>query len=31
MTEEGATTKKFGNAYRQYMNRTPRWLGLPKS
>jgi protein-S-isoprenylcysteine O-methyltransferase Ste14 len=30
-TEEGANLKKFGDAYREYMNRTPRWIGLPKS
>lgn len=29
--EEGATAKKFGNAYIKYMNRTPRWIGIPKS
>ena len=29
--EEEATTRKFGNAYRRYMKRTPRWLGIPKS
>ena len=31
MNEESATTKKFGDAYREYMNRTPRWIGIPKS
>jgi protein-S-isoprenylcysteine O-methyltransferase Ste14 len=31
ITEEGTTAKKFGDAYREYMNRTPRWMGLPKS
>jgi protein-S-isoprenylcysteine O-methyltransferase Ste14 len=30
ITEESATAKKFGDAYREYMNRTPRWIGLPK-
>ena len=30
ITEESATTKKFGDAYRKYMNRTPRWIGIPK-
>ena len=30
ITEESATTKKFGDAYREYMKRTPRWIGLPK-
>ncbi len=28
--EEGATAKKFGNAYREYMERTPRWIGIPR-
>jgi protein-S-isoprenylcysteine O-methyltransferase Ste14 len=31
IAEESATTKKFGDAYREYMDRTPRWIGLPKS
>jgi protein-S-isoprenylcysteine O-methyltransferase Ste14 len=30
ITEESATTKKFGDAYRKYMARTPRWIGIPK-
>ena len=29
--EEHALIEKYGNAYRDYMNRTPRWIGLPKS
>ena len=29
--EERLCLKKFGNAYREYMNRTPRWIGIPKS
>ena len=29
--EEGATTNKFGDSYREYINRTPRWIGIPKS
>jgi protein-S-isoprenylcysteine O-methyltransferase Ste14 len=29
--EERATTTKFGDAYRRYMAKTPRWVGLPKS
>jgi protein-S-isoprenylcysteine O-methyltransferase Ste14 len=29
--EERSCLVKFGDAYREYMNRTPRWLGLPKS
>jgi protein-S-isoprenylcysteine O-methyltransferase Ste14 len=29
--EERFLLEKYGNAYRKYMNRTPRWLGRPKS
>jgi len=29
--EERFCCEKFGNTYREYMNRTPRWIGLPKS
>ncbi len=29
--EERSCLNKFGNAYRKYMDRTPRWIGLPKS
>lgn len=29
--EEGGCLEKYGEAYRQYMNRTPRWIGLPRS
>jgi len=29
--EERYCLEKFGNAYREYMSRTPKWLGLPKS
>ena len=29
--EERLCLKKYGNAYREYMNRTPRWVGVPKS
>ena len=29
--EEHWTLKKYGNAYREYMDRTPRWIGIPKS
>jgi len=29
--EERFCLEKYGNAYREYMERTPRWLGLPKS
>ena len=28
--EERVLLEKYGDAYRQYMNRTPRWIGLPK-
>ncbi len=31
VAEERFCLGKFGTAYREYMNRTPRWLGLPKS
>jgi len=30
ITEESVTAKKFGDAYREYMARTPRWIGIPK-
>jgi protein-S-isoprenylcysteine O-methyltransferase Ste14 len=29
--EERFLLKKYGDAYRDYMNRTPRWIGMPKS
>jgi protein-S-isoprenylcysteine O-methyltransferase Ste14 len=29
--EERYCLDKYGDAYREYMDRTPRWLGLPKS
>jgi protein-S-isoprenylcysteine O-methyltransferase Ste14 len=29
--EEEVCLNKFGDAYRDYMHKTPRWLGLPKS
>jgi len=29
--EERFCLEKYGNAYREYMNRTPRWIGLPKT
>lgn len=29
--EERFLLKKYGDAYREYMSRTPRWLGIPKS
>ena len=30
ITEESATAKKFGDAYKEYIARTPRWIGIPK-
>ena len=29
--EEAFTLGHYGNAYREYKNRTPRWIGIPKS
>ncbi len=29
--EERECCERFSDAYREYMNRTPRWIGLPKS
>ena len=29
--EEHSCIKEFGDTYREYMNRTPRWIGIPKS
>ena len=29
--EERMCCERFGDAYREYMNRTPRWVGVPKS
>jgi len=29
--EERFCTKKYGNAYREYLNRIPRWIGMPKT
>jgi len=29
--EERFCLEKYGNAYREYMDRTPRWIGIPKS
>jgi protein-S-isoprenylcysteine O-methyltransferase Ste14 len=28
--EERFLLEKYGDAYRQYMERTPRWVGIPK-
>lgn len=29
--EERFCLEKYGDAYREYMNRTPKWIGIPKS
>jgi protein-S-isoprenylcysteine O-methyltransferase Ste14 len=29
--EERHCLKYYGDAYREYMNKTPRWIGIPKS
>jgi protein-S-isoprenylcysteine O-methyltransferase Ste14 len=29
--EERRCLEKYGNAYREYMSKTPRWIGMPKS
>jgi protein-S-isoprenylcysteine O-methyltransferase Ste14 len=29
--EERFLLEKYGDAYREYMNKTPRWIGIPKS
>jgi len=29
--EERFLIEKYGNAYQEYINRTPRWIGIPKS
>ena len=31
VNEERFCLEKFGNAYQEYMERTPRWIGFPKS
>lgn len=31
VAEERWCLEKYGDAYRKYMNRTPRWIGMPKS
>jgi protein-S-isoprenylcysteine O-methyltransferase Ste14 len=28
--EEKLTLKEYGRVYQEYMNRTPRWIGIPK-
>jgi len=29
-SEERSCLQKYGDAYREYVNRTPRWIGIPK-
>jgi protein-S-isoprenylcysteine O-methyltransferase Ste14 len=29
--EERFCLRQYGEAYREYMNRTPRWIGIAKS
>ncbi len=29
--EEGFCLETYGDSYREYMNRTPRWIGIPRS
>jgi protein-S-isoprenylcysteine O-methyltransferase Ste14 len=29
--EEPFLMEKYGDTYKEYMNRTPRWIGIPKS
>jgi protein-S-isoprenylcysteine O-methyltransferase Ste14 len=31
VVEEHFLIEKYGDTYREYMNRTPRWIGIPKS
>jgi len=31
LVEERSCLNKFGDSYREYMNKTPRWIGIPKS
>jgi protein-S-isoprenylcysteine O-methyltransferase Ste14 len=31
MPEERMCCERFGEVYREYMDRTPRWIGIPKS
>jgi len=30
LVEERYCLERYGNDYREYMNRTPRWIGIPK-
>jgi len=29
--EQQGCLEKYGDTYREYMNRTPKWIGIPKS
>jgi protein-S-isoprenylcysteine O-methyltransferase Ste14 len=31
IAEERGCCDRYGDSYREYMNRTPRWLGIPKT
>ena len=31
IAEERWCLEKYGDAYKEYMDRTPRWIGIPKS
>jgi len=31
IAEERLCLETYGDSYKQYMNRTPRWIGIPKS
>ena len=31
LVEERSCLNKFGDSYREYMSKTPRWIGMPKS
>jgi protein-S-isoprenylcysteine O-methyltransferase Ste14 len=31
IVEERTCLKKYGETYREYMNRTHRWIGIPKA
>jgi protein-S-isoprenylcysteine O-methyltransferase Ste14 len=31
IAEERLCLETYGDFYREYMNRTPRWIGIPKS
>ena len=30
-TEERFLVEQYGDAYREYMNKTPRWIGMPRA